>query len=120
MLHESRLYLDHPDPIMSVSDFSGEHFCVIDDFIRLFFLHDHREASNSTFETIPSTAPALIRPELSYYASQICRMMSMPNEENLRVAQNILKPSMRLDHWMRRSHTGQRMRMILLVILTMA
>jgi hypothetical protein len=34
---------------------------------------------------------ALIRPELSYYASQICRVMSMPNEENLRVAQNILK-----------------------------
>ena len=28
---------------MSVSDFSGQHFCVIDDFIRLFFLHDHRE-----------------------------------------------------------------------------
>ena len=34
---------------------------------------------------------ALIRPELSYYASQICRVMSMPNEENLRIAQNILK-----------------------------
>ena len=34
---------------------------------------------------------ALIRPELSYYASQICRVMSMPTEENLRVAQNILK-----------------------------
>jgi hypothetical protein len=34
---------------------------------------------------------ALIRPELSYYASQICRVMSMPNEENLRRAQNILK-----------------------------
>ena len=34
---------------------------------------------------------ALIRPELSYYASQICRVMSMPNEENLHIAQNILK-----------------------------
>jgi hypothetical protein len=28
---------------------------------------------------------------LSYYASQICRVMSMPNEENLLIAQNILK-----------------------------
>ena len=37
---------------------------------------------------------ALIRPELSYYASQICRVMSMPNEENLRVAQNILRYAM--------------------------
>jgi hypothetical protein len=34
---------------------------------------------------------ALIRPELSYYASQICRVMSMPNEENLLIVQNILK-----------------------------
>jgi hypothetical protein len=34
---------------------------------------------------------ALIRPELSYNASQICRVMSMPNEQNLRVVQNILK-----------------------------
>jgi hypothetical protein len=34
---------------------------------------------------------ALTRPDLSFYASQICRVMSMPNEENLRVAQNILK-----------------------------
>jgi hypothetical protein len=33
----------------------------------------------------------LIRPELSYYASQICRVMSMPNEENLHVTQNVLK-----------------------------
>ena len=34
---------------------------------------------------------ALIRPELCFYASQICRVMSMPNEENLRVAQTILR-----------------------------
>ncbi len=34
---------------------------------------------------------ALIRSELTYYASQICRVMSMPNEENLHIAQNILK-----------------------------
>jgi hypothetical protein len=34
---------------------------------------------------------ALIRPELSYYASQICRVMRMPNEENLHIVQNILK-----------------------------
>ncbi len=33
----------------------------------------------------------LIRPELSYYASQICRVMSMTNEENLLIAENILK-----------------------------
>jgi hypothetical protein len=32
---------------------------------------------------------ALIRPEMSYYASQICRVMSMPNEENLRVARAV-------------------------------
>lgn len=37
---------------------------------------------------------ALIRPELTFYASQICRVMSMPNEENLRVAQNILRYAM--------------------------
>jgi len=37
---------------------------------------------------------ALIRPELSYYASQICRVMSKPNEENLRLAQNILRYAM--------------------------
>jgi hypothetical protein len=29
---------------------------------------------------------ALIRPELSYYASQICRVMIMPNKENLSIA----------------------------------
>jgi hypothetical protein len=34
---------------------------------------------------------ALIRPELSYYASQICRVMSLTNEETLRITQNILK-----------------------------
>jgi hypothetical protein len=40
------------------------------------------------------TYAALIRPELSYYASQICRVMSMPKEENLHIAQNILKYSL--------------------------
>lgn len=34
---------------------------------------------------------SLIRPELSFYASQICRVMSSPNEDNLRAAQNILR-----------------------------
>ncbi len=33
----------------------------------------------------------LISSELSYYASQICRVMSMSNEENLLISQNILK-----------------------------
>ena len=37
---------------------------------------------------------ALIRPELTFYASQICRVMSMPNEDNLRTAQNILRYAM--------------------------
>jgi hypothetical protein len=34
---------------------------------------------------------ALFRPDLSYYVSQICRVMSMTNEENLRISQNIFK-----------------------------
>ena len=34
---------------------------------------------------------ALLRPELSYYASQVCRVMSCPTLENLQTAQNILK-----------------------------
>ena len=34
---------------------------------------------------------ALMRPELAFYASQICRVMSCPTPENLALAQNILK-----------------------------
>jgi hypothetical protein len=34
---------------------------------------------------------ALMRPELAFYASQICRVMSCPTTENLSLAQNILK-----------------------------
>ena len=34
---------------------------------------------------------SLIRPELSYYTSQICHVMNMANEENLLVTLNFLK-----------------------------
>ena len=41
----------------------------------------------------------LIRPELSYYTSQICRVMNIPNEENLRISQNILKYAITYSDW---------------------
>ena len=45
ILHYRQLYIDHPDPIafMPVAvDTSGR---IYDDFLRLLFLHAHREAS---------------------------------------------------------------------------
>ncbi len=52
ILHYHQLYIDHPEPItfMPVAvDTSG---LIYDDFLRLLFLHDHREES-----TLPNEIP---------------------------------------------------------------
>ena len=45
ILHYRQLYIDHPEPIafMSVAVDTSDH--IYDDFLRLLFLHAHREAS---------------------------------------------------------------------------
>jgi hypothetical protein len=45
IIHNRQLYIDHPDPIVFIPvavDTSGR---IYDDFLRLLFLHAHREAS---------------------------------------------------------------------------
>ena len=45
IIHYHSLYLDRPEPIV---------FLPLDDFIRLLFLHDHREASTLVNELLKS------------------------------------------------------------------
>ena len=51
ILYHHRLYLDHPDPIVSMSLVVNTSGRLYDNFIRLFFFHTaHRETSDLTNE----------------------------------------------------------------------
>jgi hypothetical protein len=59
ILHYRQLYVDHPDPIAFIPvvvDTSGR---IYDDFLRLLFLHAHREASAlaNDIPFIPACSP---------------------------------------------------------------
>jgi hypothetical protein len=45
ILHYRQLYIDHPDPITFMPVEVDTSDCIYDDFLRLLFLHAHREAS---------------------------------------------------------------------------
>ncbi len=45
ILHYRQLYVDHPDPIAFMSVAVDTSVRIYDDFLRLLFLHAHREAS---------------------------------------------------------------------------
>ena len=45
IIHYHQLYIDRPDPIAFMPVEVDTSVCIYDDFLRLLFLHAHREAS---------------------------------------------------------------------------
>jgi hypothetical protein len=45
IIHYHQLYIDHPEPIAFMPVAVDTSDRIYDDFLRLIFLHDHREAS---------------------------------------------------------------------------
>ncbi len=50
ILHYRQLYLDRPDPIVFIPVVVDTSVRIYDDFLRLLFMHGHREASALTNE----------------------------------------------------------------------